>query len=165
VEVAEVGDPHAPEGSKPAWEHGTHDRTTAPPDNRRPGPAGPRRLLRRASGPADHLPQRRLRRRVGRRHYVRAGLPARARSPAARLARPGPATADAPRRDGGGRGRSRSPRAGPGRGQARRTRRLRRPGRASVLPDPAAEMGSARPELTAAMRYQLRHELDLERAE
>ena len=160
-----MGDPHAPEGSKAAWQHGTHDRTTAPPDNRLPGPAGPRRLLRRASGPAHHLPQRRLRRGVGRRHHVRAGLPARARSPAARLARPGPAPADAPRRDGGGRGGGRSPRAGPGRGQARRARRLRRPGRASVLPDPAAEMGPAHPELTAAARVPGRHELDLERAE
>ena len=46
----------------------------------------------------------------------------------------------------------RSPRAGPGRGQARRARRLRRPGRASVLPDPAAEMGAAHPELTATTR-------------
>src|SRR6201985_1732119 len=49
---------------------------------------------------------------------------------------PAPAATDAPGRDGGGRGRSWASRTGPGRDQAGRPRRLRRPGRASVLPDP-----------------------------
>src|SRR5271166_3997145 len=143
-----TGGGRPPPGRPPdgrGWHHGQHDRTTAPPDPGLSRPAGARRLLLRTARPAHHLPQRRLRRGGGKRHDIGPGFPARARPPAAGLAGPGPAAADALRRDGGRRGRIRPPRAGPRREEAQGPGRLRRPGRSSVLPDPAACLGSADP--------------------